>query len=73
MTQAPSHKPKRASRRPSLAPLIKQATEAGATVSGAIVRPDGSVALTFAHGKPGYIATASNGSDANEWDGAQPM
>jgi hypothetical protein len=59
-------------RRPSLASAIKQASKAGAVIAGAVVKPDGSVALQF--GKEGCAVVKPDGSvtfEFNEWDRLQ--
>jgi hypothetical protein len=43
-------KGKRRSRRPTLAAALRQASRAGAKVSGATMAPDGSVSLQFGEG-----------------------
>ena len=55
---------RRRSRRPNLASALKQAGKAGVAVSGATIRPDGSVALEF--GNPD-----SARPESNEWDSVQ--
>jgi hypothetical protein len=57
---------KRRERRPTLAGALKQASKAGAKVSGATVTADGSVTLQFGE------ANAGDSAAANEWDEVLP-
>jgi hypothetical protein len=55
-------------RKVTLARAMKQASKAGVSISGATVKPEGSVALELGHAPNGSTGSTSNDGDFNEWD-----
>ncbi len=58
---------RREKRKPNLASALKQASNAGANVSGATIAADGSVSLEFGDGEK----KPDDNKGANEWDSIQ--
>ncbi len=50
---------RRRPRKPTLSQALREAAKGGANVAGAVIEPDGKIALTF--GKPGVVK--ANGQD----------